>query len=274
MIFSSTAPRIASYLFIDGNNVARTVEKFAEVALDGRIPPIRWEELRSSHRKAFYYDAIPARKRDEDEAAYEHRSAAKREQLREVERLAGYHVRSGSSFHEGTRRERQKKVDVQLAVDALLWASRGLFDAATLMAGDLDFMPLVTALVEMGVDVTLLYPPGETNSDLIASADNAYPLTPGMMLNWLDLESVGITRPRAAYNVRTGIYEYNEVLTSWIDTQFGQCWLSKEGLFTYQLTTERAPNNPDDYYLEVSCDRLQLLRMIVSSSYGIDIPEI
>ncbi len=64
-------------------------------------------------------------------------------------------------------------VDVQLAVDALLMASRGLFGSCTLITGDLDFKPLVTALVEMGVDVQLLYPEDETNDDLKAAADAA-----------------------------------------------------------------------------------------------------
>lgn len=50
-------------------------------------------------------------------------------------------------------------VDVHLAVDALLMASRGLFSAATLMTSDLDFRPLINALVEMGIDVTLQYRP-------------------------------------------------------------------------------------------------------------------
>ena len=64
-------------------------------------------------------------------------------------------------------------VDRQLAVDALLMASRGLFGSCTLIAGDLDFKPLITALVEMGINVELLYPKDETNEDLKAAADSA-----------------------------------------------------------------------------------------------------
>jgi uncharacterized LabA/DUF88 family protein len=46
-----------------------------------------------------------------------------------------------------------------------------------LLTGDLDFKPLVTALVDIGVDVHLLYPEDETNDDLKVAADSAGALT-------------------------------------------------------------------------------------------------
>jgi hypothetical protein len=42
---------------------------------------------------------------------------------------------------------------------------------ATLLTGDLDFKPLVDALVHEGMFVTLWYPPKATNKELIAAAD-------------------------------------------------------------------------------------------------------
>lgn len=48
------------------------------------------------------------------------------------------------------RRARQKAVDVQLAVDAVAGAARGVFDVALLLAGDADFVPVVEAVRESG----------------------------------------------------------------------------------------------------------------------------
>jgi hypothetical protein len=76
--------------------------------------------------------------------------------------------------------------------------------ACTLITGDLDFKPLVTALVEMGVNVQLLYPKDETNDDLKAAADSAEEVTIDIVRDWssdaqrqllpfggLDLQSTG-----------------------------------------------------------------------------------
>ena len=48
------------------------------------------------------------------------------------------------------RGARQKAVDVQLAVDAVVGAGRGIFDVALLLAGDADFVPVVEAIREAG----------------------------------------------------------------------------------------------------------------------------
>jgi hypothetical protein len=53
-----------------------------------------------------------------------------------------------------------------------------------LITGDLDFKPLVTALVEMGLDVQLLYPEGETNDELKAAADRADAMTIMLCRQW------------------------------------------------------------------------------------------
>jgi uncharacterized LabA/DUF88 family protein len=48
-------------------------------------------------------------------------------------------------------------VDVQLAVDMMAFAHQGVFTKASLVTGDLDFKPLVDALVGMTVDTARLF---------------------------------------------------------------------------------------------------------------------
>jgi hypothetical protein len=50
-----------------------------------------------------------------------------------------------------------------LRLTRCLWRAAAYLDrSCTLIAGDLDFRPLITALVEMGINVELLYPKDET----------------------------------------------------------------------------------------------------------------
>lgn len=267
-------PHPTGYLFIDGGNLAASIRKVCGDALEGVSPAVRWSSIRANFGKVFYYDAVPAQKRGEEDAMYALRVKSKLEELRAIERETGFHVRSGDTHDGGRRGPRQKKVDVQLAVDALLMASRGLFGRATLMTGDLDFKPLISALVEMGVDVHLTYPEGETSEELIAAADSAAPLSTVEILGFLDLEAAGIRRPYARSIFIDQPYEMGDVLTSWVDARFGLCHLSKEGLWSYQLTTERSANNPQTHRLLVSCDSLQLLRAYALGGQGIEIPPI
>ncbi len=58
------------------------------------------------------------------------------------------HVRRG--FVAGKANRRQKVVDVKLAVDAMMGASRSTYDAAILVTGDGDFAPLADAIGELG----------------------------------------------------------------------------------------------------------------------------
>ncbi len=60
-----------------------------------------------------------------------------------------------------------------IAVDMLTHSFRRNMHEATLLTGDLDFKPLVDALVQEGTFVTLWYPPGETSKELIAAADRS-----------------------------------------------------------------------------------------------------
>ena len=183
LTYPPARPSGTSYLFIDGENLNQTLQKLSRKYFSDEKLFVNWAALRGNGKKAFYYDAISVKNEGEDDNTYSQRVGPKRAELEKIEQQDNYHVRSGDVRHRKRRGNEQKMVDVQLAVDALLMASRGLFSGITLLTGDLDFRPLVTALVEMGVDVKLLYPPGETNVELIAAADRAVPLNIGMAAN-------------------------------------------------------------------------------------------
>jgi uncharacterized LabA/DUF88 family protein len=69
------------------------------------------------------------------------RIVAHKESLERVNSAEECHVRLG--LVKGVKPRRQKGVDVLLAVDMLTHAFRNSFERAVLVAGDLDFKPVV-----------------------------------------------------------------------------------------------------------------------------------
>ncbi len=163
------------YLFIDGGCLRATIKKISERYFDGAELKIDYVRLSGGYKKAFYYDAIPAIKRDENDLDYAQRIRSRVELHNHIATLPGYHVYEGDSRIR-RKQVQQKEVDVMIAVDMLTHTFRGNMDRATLIASDLDFKPLLDALVREGMFVELRYPPLETNQDLINAADHRIPL--------------------------------------------------------------------------------------------------
>ncbi len=69
------------------------------------------------------------------------------------------------------KRRRQKEVDILLAVDMLTHGFNGSMGKAVLLAGDLDFRPIVEALVRTGVFVEICYQRNSIAQDLPGAAD-------------------------------------------------------------------------------------------------------
>lgn len=265
-------PQPTSYLFIDGDNLRCTLNKMSERVFGGATLPIDWGRLRGSHRKVFYYDAIPVQQHQEEDGAYAARVAPKRAELAAIERQPGYHVRSGDAVHRKRRGNEQKMVDVQLAVDALLMASRGLFNSATLITGDLDFKPLVSALVDMGVDVHLQYPFGETNDDLLAAADRADPILLPTCIGWLEAGFLEANpMPYALINFQNNDYEGIPDVAAWDDARYGKCRVVVIGS-EFKLISERHPNNPHSHRLEITDTRPAMIRIYAHDVFGLEVP--
>lgn len=239
----------------------------------GKVRPfLDWGRVRGVHRKVFYYDAIPVQKPGEDDTTHSTRVAPKRRELAEIERQLRYHVRTGETHHRRRRGNEQKMVDVQLAVDALLMASRGLFASCTLLTGDLDFKPLVTALVDMGVDVQLLYPEDETNDDLKVATDSADALTVATFRQWFsDSFSQKALLPDAVFTFQSDVKTHSTKLTQWHDDRYGDCYVANDASI-FELITQRSPQNPNTHRLEMKSSNEVALRAYAEDVFSLIVP--
>jgi NYN domain len=73
---------------------------------------------------------------------------------------------------------------VQLAVECLTHAHNKNFWHVTLIAGDLDFEPLVVALVNVGAHVRVLFEKASAAKGLYHAADVAQPMTLSDFWHW------------------------------------------------------------------------------------------
>ena len=84
--------------------------------------------------------------------------------------MPGYHVILGEAVRSGGEIV-QKGVDILIAVHMLTHSFRGVIDRAILFAGDRDFAPLVSALVQQGIYVPVGYHPKSVSAELLDAAD-------------------------------------------------------------------------------------------------------
>ena len=167
-----------SYLFVDGSYLKKILKLFQEKFYDDEPDPIIFCEcIKGNSEKAFYYDAYPGRKKDEPYEDYQSRTQVAEEEFSEISSKPGWHVNVGFTKGQG-KRVRQKGVDVQLAIDALMHRIRGNCDHITLLAGDLDFHPLAKALVEAGAFLKLLCDPTSVSDELRQAVDSVEYITP------------------------------------------------------------------------------------------------
>ena len=262
-----------SYLFIDGASFRHALADISTFYYEGQELQVNWARLRGSHKKVFYYDAIPVQSPDEDGNTYTARVAPKRAELAAIERQSGYHVKTGDVQRRRTRGNEQKMVDVQLTVDMLQAASRGLFSHCALFTGDLDFRPLITALVEMGVDVSLYYPLGHTGDELLAAADNAFPLTLRSISNYLVLsDAQREVVPDAYSDLQTCEPPPEHAFAKWEDERHGKCFIADDNGHL-RLVAERCPLNPKTHRLVLRAKKKEHLRLFAENDYGFNVPE-
>lgn len=164
---------MSEYLFIDGGCLRSAVRKIcADIFGDeGAYEPHVQSLAAGSYAKVFYYDAVSGKAHNEAQAAYEARVQPEHERFAKIQSLDRVHVQLGQIVGKD---KRQKGVDVRLAVDMMSHAFRGNISRATLFAGDADFVPLIKALVNHGLHVTLWHPP-QANAELRGAADSARP---------------------------------------------------------------------------------------------------
>jgi uncharacterized LabA/DUF88 family protein len=175
-LYGGASVREKEYLFIDGGCLHATVKAMNKEIFGDKdaYQPLISAVASGGYDKVFYYDAIPGRDHGENQAAYETRVQPEHERFEEIRALDRVHVTLGQIV--GEKNKRQKGVDVALAVDMMSHAYRGIISKATLFAGDADFVPLVTALVNVGLHVTIWHPP-QANANLKGAADSVRPFT-------------------------------------------------------------------------------------------------
>jgi hypothetical protein len=163
------------YLFVDGGWLRELVEGISEKYFNGAPLEMDYHGLfKHGYAKTFYFDCEPPIRKSE--AAVDHAARVKvaRGTFSKLRRLPGCHVFLGD-----TKGGRQKGVDTQLAVQGLVHVFRRNNRRVTIMTGDLDFKPLVEALVLEGSYVTLAPDLRETSRELIDAADEHKLLWPG-----------------------------------------------------------------------------------------------
>jgi uncharacterized LabA/DUF88 family protein len=173
------------YLFIDGRYLHTLVERTFE-PLFHAVPRIDYTKpkLLASAGKVFYYDCLAdVKKPAESESDFKVRLTTQNDELNAIRSLPGFHVRLGTLSGEG-KRLRQKEVDVQLAVDMLTHASAKNMARATLIAGDLDFRPVVNSLIQLGTYVRVWYGSHAAADELRWSADESNEIRIDELYRW------------------------------------------------------------------------------------------
>jgi len=178
-----SGPKEIKYLFIDGGCLRQMLQDAA--GSYGAFEPrfLDFSKLVKGYDKTFYYDSLPPQKKDEDKDAHSVRMDEQSAFFDSLHTINGVHVYEGDA-----RRRRktvqQKKVDIMIAVDMLTHSFRRNMHQAALLTADLDFKPLVDALVRDGMHVTLWYPHGKPNTELVYAADARRPLTFRDLHSW------------------------------------------------------------------------------------------
>lgn len=174
-----------TYLFIDGEYLRRRFNDAMQrlFLCDGEINFLTVKNAAGAKR-VFYYDCIDdEQKPSETKEDCEKRVTAQEEAFNKIGELYGLHVRHGSVKGSG-RKRRQKEVDVLLAVDMLTHGYDGNMGRAVLIAGDLDFRPVVEAVVRRGVMVEIWYEPTSGAPELPGAADYGQKLDFNTFYSW------------------------------------------------------------------------------------------
>lgn len=195
--------RRRSYLFIDGGYFRkRRSDMFIPVfgTDSGTNYSAIARDLECS--KGFYYDCPDEKLAAETPEAFDARRDAQFAEFQRIRSFPGFHVVNGTLSN-----RRQKEVDVALTVDMLMHAHSKNMTYAHLIAGDLDFRPLVKALVQLGVYLTLWYQKSAIATELQFAVDHARELDFNLLYQWsTDEFKTGhpIPRPINAYEAPDG----------------------------------------------------------------------
>lgn len=171
-----------TYTFIDGGYLeARYRDRIrAFYGVDGEIdyqkflgrPDVKGIRI-------FYYNGLDDEPREGETAiAVGERVKDSQQRFDRIQFQPDVHVRLGSVSRAVRRPEsrKQKEVDISIAVDMLTHSHNRNMDEVRFVAGDLDFAPLVAAVVRTGVRVTIIYDQRSIARELLREADHSWKL--------------------------------------------------------------------------------------------------
>ncbi len=158
------------YLFVDGAYLRKHLEEWSRDFFSGVRIELDFAQFAHGFQKTFYYDCLPPKKKGELQEPYDERVRPQREFFNELKEVNGFHVYEGTTSGTGAK-ARQKQVDIMIAVHMLSHTIRGNMSKATFVAGDLDFKPLIDALIQEGMYVTLWCNRRSTSRELEYAAD-------------------------------------------------------------------------------------------------------
>jgi len=166
-------PKPILYLFIDGGYLRSVYKEFSAFLFNGTAINIDYEMIKyeTQAKKVFYYDCIAPKKSSQSPEEYDSIKQNQQQVFDSIKMLPGFHVREGVMRLRRKEFE-QKQVDVGIAVDVLMHSVRKNMDQVVLLTGDLDFKPLVDALLELGMYTTIMCERSSVSNELLHSADD------------------------------------------------------------------------------------------------------
>jgi uncharacterized LabA/DUF88 family protein len=186
------------YLFIDGNYIRQAHAGMMKKVFGVESNHLNVMSLIGEARsfRTYYYDSFDeVRNPTESEEAFAGRVSAQEKELSPIGDLSGVHLQLGSVTGFGKKKRRQKEVDVLLAVDMLTHAHNDNMTHAILVTGDLDFRPVVEAVVWQGVFVQIWYEQSTASKELLRAADDSRLLHFNTLYAWSTTEFTNTHKP-------------------------------------------------------------------------------
>lgn len=170
-------PNKACMIFIDGGYLREYLKKrwgndkfTAEKLEEHLIDFLRGPPLLVTHAeliRTYYYDAIVSESQKERDEQQEF--------FKSLRRISFLETRLGQLV-KSEKGNRQKGVDILVAIDMLSKAYENHYDVSVLFAGDADFLELVKAVKDAGKRVFGAYITGHVSEDLKESFDVRIPM--------------------------------------------------------------------------------------------------
>jgi uncharacterized LabA/DUF88 family protein len=266
-----TGPKEIQYLFIDGACLRTILDDYSQIYFGGETMDLNFAQFTGHFSKVFYYDSTPGQKHKESNADYEARMPPIMRQFDALAMLDRFHVSLGSSYLRN-KVLHQKKVDIMIATDMLTHTFHKHMHGSTLLASDLDFKPLVDALVQNGMDVTLWYGDTKncrTSKEFLTSADRRIKLS----IQQLYHNSSPAFKKRFGIPIvhRDALFDktFNNLINSWTDPGVGKVSLYHDAdLFSLVYHDPESK----EYKTYIEFKDLTILQIFAKEEIGITVP--